>query len=250
MKKSELNRTKDYHELIAFGNDYFIRFKIKSSFEAIEVVHNIIAKYPDLELEKQKELFTKFYNKEKKLTDRIGMCERDMDRERISIRDTQREYLKNDKNRLKHNKANKIWHHDERSGNYKWAHKRDVDNAGYQKIKYWDNEVFRLNKNKRDRLYYAAHHPKPIDNNENTGNSATSVNTLYRGVNVISPNKFLNNLILIFMSNSKNVASPEKRGNQNGSKAANGKKNVGKGAAKSNGADKKGAINYFFLRLL
>ena len=52
------------------------------------------------------------------------------------------------------------------------------------------------------------------------------------------------------MSNSKNVASPEKRGNQNGSKAANGRKNTGKGAATSNGANKKGVVKYFFLRLL
>src|ERR1035437_1762619 len=51
------------------------------------------------------------------------------------------------------------------------------------------------------------------------------------------------------MSNSRNVASPEKRGNQNGSKAANGKKNVGNGAATSNGANKKGVISYFLLRL-
>jgi hypothetical protein len=51
------------------------------------------------------------------------------------------------------------------------------------------------------------------------------------------------------MSSSRNVASPEK-GNQNGSKAANGRKNVGKGAATSNGANKKGVLKYFCLRLL
>jgi hypothetical protein len=247
MKKSELNKTKDYHELMTFGKEYFIRFKIKSSFNFVDVVHDIIVKFPDLGLEQQKELFTGFYNNEKKLTHRIGMCERDMDRERISVRDTQREFLKSDKNRLKHNKANKIWHHDERIDNHEWAHLRDVANADYQKGRYNNEEAYRLKKNEKDRLYYAAHHPKPTDDNRDSGNSATSVNTLCRGVNVITPNKLSNKLNFIKMSNSKNETSPEK-GNQVSSSAANGKRE-GKSVAQSNAANHKGVFQYGLLWL-